>query len=290
MKKFALSVLLALCCGCAGAEPPKPLLWKVSDADNSIYLLGSFHLLKPGDYPLAAQTDAAFADAEKLVMELTPQEMKDPALPAKMAAAAQLQGQTLQQLLPDAAWAQLEAYANSRKMPVANLQRFEPWFVALLISITEMQQHGLNPELGLDKHFADRATEAGKPVAGLETGAQQIALFDGMSDQEQLQALQDTLDDLDEMEQTIAKLHQQWRAGDDQALFGEMGLDMKAKYPKLYQRINVDRNASWMPRLQALLDDSDKDDTLVVVGALHLLGEDGVVERLRAKGYKVERL
>ena len=65
---------------------------------------------------------------------------------------------------------------------------------------------------------------------------------------------------------------------------------MRREYPQLYHRINVDRNDAWVPRLQRMLDDETKDDTLVVVGALHLLGEDGVVEKLRAKGYKVKRI
>lgn len=290
MKRIALLVLLAVCCSCASAGPPKPLLWKVSDADNEIYLLGSFHLLKADDYPLAAQVDAAFEDAENVLLELSPQELSDPALAMKMAAAAQLAGgRDLQQILPAATWKQLEAYASQRGIPVANLKAFEPWFVSLLISITEMQRLGLNPEFGLDRHFAERAGKANKPAAGLETGAEQIALFDGMSEKEQLQSLQDTLDDLDEIETAINKMHGQWRAGDGDALFGELAAEMKGKYPQLYQRINVNRNIAWMPKLQALLRDK-KDDTLVVVGAMHLLGADGVVARLKAKGYKVERL
>ena len=291
MKRILLPALLACCCACASAEPPKPLLWKVSDADNHIYLLGSFHLLKPGDYPLAAQVDLAFADSESLLMEMSAKEMNDPALVTSMANAARLQpGKTLQQLLPTATFEQLEAYAAKRHLAMADLQAFEPWFVSLQITITEMQRLGLDPGLGLDQHFASLATKAGKPVAGLETGAEQIALFDTMTAKEQQQSLQDTLDDLDDLEVDVGRVHALWRAGDGRGLYHEMGQEMKVKYPQLYQRICVDRNNSWMPRLQALLDDSNKDDTLVVVGALHLLGNDGVVTRLKARGYKVERL
>ena len=289
-KKIALLALLACCASCARADPPKPLLWKVSDADNEIYLLGSFHLLKPTDYPLPAASSAAFEDAEKLVLELSPGELNDPGVTKKMATAAQLRGRTLDQVLPAATWRQLQAYTAKRGIPLANLQGYEPWFVSLLVSLTEIQRYGLDPKLGLDRHFAELASTAGKPVIGLETAAQQIALFDGMSSKEQEQALQDTLDDLDGFDEAIARTHEQWRAGDGDALFNELGLDMKDKYPQLYRRINVDRNISWMPTLQALLDDSHGDDTLVVVGTLHLLGEDGVVARLKAKGYKVERL
>ncbi len=290
-KSIAATLLLTLAAGIAHAEPPKPLLWKVSDADNSIYLLGSFHLLKDSDYPLADSTYAALADAEKVVFELSPAEMNDPALGQKMAAAAmRTDGKTLQQSLPEATWNQLQAYTTMRGLPIANFQPFEAWFVSLLVSVTEMQAFGLNPELGLDKHFAQRAGEAGKPVSGLETGDQQIALFDGMDEKEQLQALQDTLAEVADIETEIAKMHDLWRAGDGDALFAATGAEMKVEYPALYQRVNVDRNRAWLPRLAGMLDDSDSDDTLVVVGAMHLLGDDGVVEMLKAKGYQVERL
>lgn len=273
------------------AESPRPLLWKVSDGDNSIYLLGSFHLLKPGDYPLAASTDAAFDDAEAVVFELSPAEMADPAGAARMAqAAVRTDGSTLQEALPAQSWARLEAFASRRGLPLQNFQPMEAWFVSLIVSVTEMQALGLNPELGLDKHFADRAGKAGKPTRGLETFDQQIALFDGMSAEEQLQALEDTLEEAAEMQGEINRMHDLWRAGDAEALFEATGAELKAEYPAVYNRLNRDRNLAWLPHLRAMLDDEAEDETLVVVGALHLLGDDGVVELLRAKGYEVERL
>lgn len=290
-KTVFAALLLAATAGFAHADPPKPLLWKVSDADNSIYLLGSFHLLKASDYPLAESTYAALEDAERVVFELAPAEMNDPALGQKMGAAAmRTDGRTLQQSLPEATWNQLSAYTARRNIPIANFQPYEAWFISLMVSVTEMQAIGLDPALGLDKHFAQRAVAAGKPVEGLETGDQQIAMFDGMDEKEQLQSLQDTLSEVANIESEIAKMHALWRAGDGDALFAATGAQMKAEYPALYQRINVGRNRAWMPRLAGMLDDSASDDTLVVVGAMHLLGEDGVVALLRAKGYTVERL
>jgi uncharacterized protein YbaP (TraB family) len=299
LKRFSAALLLIALVACGSTEAEvtqpavehKPLLWKVSDADNAIYLMGSFHLLKAEDYPLAPSAYAALEDSAKVVFELSPAEMNDPSLGQRMAQAAmRTDGQTLQQSLPAETWASLETYAAKRGLPIANLQGFKGWFVSLLISITEMQLAGLNPEFGLDKHFAERAVAAGKQVEGLETGDQQIALFNGMTDAQQLQALQETLDGLDGMEAEIATMHALWRSGDADGLYAATGAEMKAEYPDLYQRVNADRNLAWLPRLQAMLDDSDGDNTLVVVGALHLLEQDGVVELLRAKGYTVERL
>lgn len=290
-KRWTAALFCLVLAGPACAEPPRPLLWKVSDGDNAVYLLGSFHLLKPGDYPLAPSTDAAFADAEQVVFELSPAEMSDPAGAARMLdTAKRSDGRTLQESLPADTWQALEAYAATRSMPLGFYMDKDAWLLSLVISLNEMQRLGLDPNLGLDRHFADRAVKAGKPVRGLETYDQQIALFEGMTPLEQQQALQESLDEAEQMRGEIERMHALWRAGDAEALFEETGAELKAKYPGVYKRLNSDRNLAWLPRLRAMLDDSDSDDTLVVVGAMHLLGEDGVVALLRAKGYRVERL
>ena len=282
----------------SSTKPPVPLLWKVSDADNSVYLLGSFHLLKPTDYPLSVDVDAAFKDAESLVFEMTPEEMSSPALAMQMGQAAlRTDGTTLNSELSPETIALLDKWladnaADLQKMGLAPqvLQMFEPWFVGLTISITEMTKQGLDPKLGLDAHLAAQAGKAGKPTAGLETGAQQIAFLDGMGKQEQLQFLAEALSQSKDAKAETAKLHSAWRQGNAELLWNDMAVKMKQEYPGLYQRINVARNDAWVPRIQKRLTDAGTDDTLVVVGALHLLGPDGVVEKLRAKGYKVERV
>ena len=278
--------------------PPVPLLWKVSDADNSVYLLGSFHLLKPTDYPLSADIDAAFRDAEALVFEMPPEEMSSPTLGLMMGQAAlRTDGRALNSELPPETIALLEQWladnaAELQKMGLGSqvLQMFEPWFVGLTISIIEMTKQGLDPKLGLDAHLAAQASQAGKPTAGLETGAQQIAFLDGMGKQEQLQFLAEALSQSRDGKAETAKLHDAWRAGDAAQLWDEMAVKMKQDYPGLYQRINVARNDAWVPKIEQRLTDTGTDDALVVVGALHLLGPDGVVEKLRARGYKVERV
>jgi uncharacterized protein len=282
----------------AAIKPPVPLLWKISDADNDLYLLGSFHMLKPTDYPLSADVDMAFDNAESLVFELSPQEMLSPELGISMARAAmRSDGTVLNSALPDATVAQLDAWiaANNtalQKMgvPAQAFQRFEPWFVALTVSNVEMSKVGLDPELGLDMHFMGRANKASKPATGLEKGSEQIAVLDGMNNVEQLQFLNESLGEAENAQVEIDRLHAAWRRGDPQMLLDGMATDMRRDYPQLYRRINVDRNDAWVPKLQRMLDGEAKDDTLVVVGALHLLGDDGVVEKLRAKGYRVKRV
>jgi uncharacterized protein YbaP (TraB family) len=291
-RRFAAALLASLIAsGCARAEPPTPLLWKVSDADNSVYLLGSFHALRASDYPLAPAVDAALADAEHVAFELSPAEMESPDLGPRMMAAATLpEGHDLRTTVGPATWARLEAYAKSRNLPLANLMRTEPWFVALLVSIGEMQRVGLDPEQGLDRQLAARAAAAGKPTGGLESGAEQIDALDSMSPAEQQQALDEALVGVADFQAEMDELHAMWRRGDADGLHVRMGKDLRDSYPLLYKRINVDRNRAWLPKVQAMLDGQAEDDALVVVGSLHLLGDDGLVSMLRAKGYRVERV
>lgn len=279
----------------AAVSPPVPLLWKVSDDDNALYLLGSFHLLKPSDYPLSPDVDAALADAELLLFEISPAEMTSPALASAMLQAGlRTDGTTLDQQIGPELAAQLRAWSATQSpatgLDAEVLQRFEPWFAALTVTLAQMAAMGLDPELGLDRHFMAEAEEAGKPVAGLETGAQQIALFDGMDAAEQVQMLADALEDAQAGPGQLEALHALWRAGDARGLWTGMAAEMRREYPQLYRAVNVDRNAAWLPVLAARLEAPGGDDTLAVVGALHLLGEDGVVEGLRERGYDVERI
>jgi len=293
-----IALLFAAPLRAAQAEPPVPLLWKVSDADNSVYLLGSFHLLKSSDYPLSRDVDAAFADAESLVFEIPPQEIASPQLAMQMSQAAlRKDGTSLDSDLSPELAGKLKAWeagnaASMEKMglPPQALQMFQPWFAGLVISMAQMADDGLDPKLGLDQHFAAEAGAHGKPTSGLETGAQQIAFLAQMDHDEQLQFLAEAIDESQDGRQELEKLHTAWRNGDIHALWDGMAADMKRQYPKLYAHINIERNDAWVPKIEQRLSAPGHDDTLVVVGALHLLGSDGVVEKLRRKGYKVVRI
>lgn len=301
---FALSLLLAgpafaeAKAPAATASAPVPLMWTACDADNCLYLLGSFHLLKPTDYPLSTDVDAAYADVEKLVFEIPPQEMQSPEMQQQMLAAAlRRDGTQLKDELSPAQNAKLDAWLKANEAALAKqglapavFQMFKPWFAGLMVSLTGMNEMGMQPELGLDRHFMGRADKAGKPVSGLETGSSQIALLSGMTPEEQRQMLEESLDSVAKGGAETRKLHDAWRRGDAEALVTGTIDEMRREYPRLYQAINVERNDAWVPLLEQRLKTPGTDDHLVVVGAMHLLGPDGVVEKLRAKGYKVTRI
>ncbi len=274
----------------ATIAPPVPLLWKVSNKDGTaLYLLGSFHMLKADDYPLSSDVDVALDASARVLFELSPEEMNSPALARSMLQAAMYTGgRQLKDDLAPATWQQLQSYAQANQLPLASLAMTKPWFVALSISMAEMARQGMDAQAGLDRHLMARASEAGKRTGGLETAATQIAMLDGMAPVEQQQLLSEALQQAGDGEFS-RRLHEAWRRGDDRMLWEEMAQQMRRDYPQLYQRINVDRNDAWLPALEQRLQ-VGQGNTLVVVGALHLLGSDGVVEKLRARGYAVERI
>jgi len=275
----------------AAASAPVPLLWKVTGpGDSQLYLLGSFHLLRADDYPVAAEVDQAFAASRRVVFELSPQDMQSPDLTRKMLqAATRTDGSELKRDLDTATWTRLQDYARANNLPLAQLQGMKPWFVGLTITLSQFAKMGLDPALGLDRHFMTRAADAGKPTSGLEDIDTQVAVLSGMSTQEQQQMVAEALEQAGQADAEGRKLHDAWRRGDDKLLWNAMAAEMRGAYPQLYKRINTDRNDAWVPKLEQQLK-AGQGGTLVVVGTLHLLGEDGVVEKLRAKGYQVERI
>lgn len=269
----------------------RPLLWKVSDADNDVYLLGSFHLLKPDDYPMPADVDRAFDDAESLLFEVDPREMTAPETVTMMQKyMAYENGQSLSTVLPKPTLDRLATLVSASGSSVQALEQSEPWAVSLGLVIGVSQGMGFRADLGLDRHLMERAAKAGKPASGLETVDDQMKAMDAVPYPEQADGLDEFLLDPQKAIRQLQDMHAWWRAGDVERLDRDMRADMAVKTPQSYKLLDVDRNDAWLPQIEKRLTDSKSDDTLVVVGTLHLLGADGLVEKLRAKGYKVERV
>lgn len=272
----------------------RPLLWKVSDADNNekvVYLLGSFHLLKADDYPLPAEIDRAFDDAESLVFEIDPREMTSPdTMAAAQKYMAYEPGKSLSTVLPKPTLEKLDKMMVAAGGSAQAMEQSEPWAVSLGLVLGVTQALGFKAELGLDQNLMQRAAKAGKPTAGLETVDAQLKAMDSVPYEEQANGLEEFLDDPMKAAKQMRDMHAWWLAGDVAKLDSEMRVEMATKSPISYKLLDVDRNNAWLPQLEQRLTGSNDDDTLVVVGSLHLLGQDGLVEKLRAKGYKVERV
>jgi len=263
------------------------VLWAVHGEHNTVYLLGSIHVLRPGDGELPRAALEAYADAERLVMEidLDDPEVADPAalLGTMQRAALLSEGESLRSVLGDD-YAAIAARTREAGLDLAVLDRFAPWFVATMLLQLELAQRGFQPELGIEQQLADRAARDGKPIEGLETAEQQFAVLAGLPLPEQKRFLMMSLGESERLDAEIEDLLAAWRAGDADAL-EEMLSAAFEEFPELYGPLTEDRNRAWVKRLGELLD--DRDDYLVVVGALHLVGRHSVVDLLRQRGYKV---
>jgi uncharacterized protein YbaP (TraB family) len=283
-----VSLLAFLLAMPALADAPTPMLWKASKGASSVYLLGSMHILKPGDYPLSTDVESAYKDADRLVFEISPDEMFSPATMTSMLTRGMFHdGRTLQSVLPPQTWKELLAYGEKNGLPASRLQMFEPWMVSLTVMSLETQKLGLDPASGLDMHFMTQAKSDHKPTQGLETADQQFAILAGASLDTQQQMLRQSLDELADFPKEMGREYDTWRHGDIAGMLAQTKKEF-AKYPELYQQILVQRNRAWIPKIEKLFD--GRHDTLVVVGALHLPGPDGVVKMLQARGYSVERI
>lgn len=261
------------------ASPPVPLMWRVCDSDNCLYLLGSMHVLYAGDYPLAAEVDDAFARARTVVFEVPPEQTEPQTLAAQMLPF--IMNREGNRPLP----AHVASKLDARGM--GSLKTVRPWVLAMMVGMANMGKLGMQAEHGLDNHLAQRARQAGKATAGLESTREQLQALDGMSWEEQVQMLEEALSEGEDMGQA-QRIHAAWRCGDADGLYREAVVPMRRDYPGAYRRINTERNLRWLPPLQRQL--KEPGDALVVVGAMHLVGEDSVVEGLRARGYRIERI
>lgn len=283
---LAVAALVALS-PVAGADDKLPI-WQIDGEQNRVYLLGSIHLLRQQDYPLPAGFDSVYEDAETLIMELDMDDM-DPVESQTLANQMGLiqDGRTLKDLLGDEVYAEAESLAEASQIPIALLATAEPWFAAMNVEVMLLMRMGFNPNYGVETYFQEKAAADGKEILGLETMRQQLEFLDGLSEEAQREMLMQALSEGAELREIMDSTIAAWRTGDVDFMESDLLGDM-AQYPELNRVIVVERNIDWTQQIEALLDDDI--DYLIVVGTLHLVGDDGVPELLEARGHSVTQL
>ena len=288
-----LAVLLVTLAATAGATAAEPaghsILWSVRGEHNTVYLFGSIHVLRPGDVGLPPAAAAAYEDAERVIMEI---DMDDPAVSDPVAITALMQqsallppGQSLRSVL-GSDYAAIAERSENAGLDLAVMDRFAPWFVSLLLLQIEITERGFDAAHGIEQQVTELAVADDKPITGLETPAQQFAILGGLSLQDQKRFLLMTLDESEQDDAQLDALLDAWRRGDAAALARTLS-DEFEDFPQLYRPLTEDRNRAWAAELEELLD--DRDDYLVVVGALHLVGRNSVVDLLRQRGHSVRQ-
>lgn len=287
-KKPLLLLLFFGSATCAHEGNHPVSLWQVDGEDNRIYLLGSIHLLRETDHPIPSAINDAYNDADVLYMEL---DMDDADPIADQILSTELgliqDDRTLSDLLGPEMYAQAVVLANTLQIPLKLLEKSEPWYAAVNIEIMMLMRIGFSPLYGIEYHLAEMAKRDNKEILGFETTRQQLGFLDNLSAESQREMFMQSLAEGAEMAGMMDMLVAAWHSGDIEFLEENLLTEMQ-QYPELNKTIVVDRNRSWAERIEVLL--SHQINYLIVVGTLHLVGNEGVPDLLTQQGYTVTQL
>jgi uncharacterized protein len=272
---------------CLTAHAASPV-WAIHGDHNTVYLAGSVHLLKAGDSALPAAFDRAYAGSRALVMELDLGKVDATEAATWMAGHGMLpEGSSLKKVIGDARYRRVSTEATRLGVPMEMLDQFAPWVLGLQLMELQYAKDGFDSDSGVEQQLEHRAQADGKPTAGLETLEEQLGFFEALSPEQQAKFLDLVVKDLHDVASDTQSVVSAWRAGDAATLASLLSDEYK-QFPALYRSLVTDRNKRWEPQIEKLL--HDKDNYFVVVGALHLVGDGGLLELLRQDGFKVEQL
>jgi len=265
----------------------KSFIWRVNSDQNRLFILGSIHLLNKGSYPLKKSIEDAFHQTNKLVLEIDLVGVKPEKVQQLMfQKSISTDGTALQQNVSSETYEAVAKRAKELGIDLRALSRLKPWVVAMTMAALKLQKLGFDPNLGIDRHLAERAKQTDKPTAGLETAEFQIDLFDRFSAKEQELLLRQSMDEMDHIERNVVAIVEAWKNGDVGAVEKHLLVAMH-EYPEIHRKVIDDRNHRWLPQIESLL--SRGENALVVVGAAHLVGKNGIIELLKGRGYDVEQ-
>ena len=286
MKKIILSITLLLLLGSQALAETS--VWKAQKGGSILYLGGTFHLLRPSDYPLPVEYEQAYRDSDLLVFETDIGKLKAPETQQKfMQKASYRSGTTIEDYLTGDTYKNLAAYCAANGLSLDKLRQFRPSMIALTLTLVELGKLGVSPD-GVDAFFYQRSLRDKKATAKLETVDEQIRFVTNMGEGYEDAYITYSLKDLSAIKQKYEEMVTAWKTGDEVQIEALIIDDTKKKMPVVYKELLLDRNNTWLPMIEAYAKTPQKEFILVGVG--HLVGPDGIVEALRGKGYTVEKL
>ena len=267
----------------AGAEPA---MWVVKDADSTVYLLGTMHMVKPGTHWRSEKLDAALKSSDQFWMEADLE--ANPAIVQTYALNFGMDSRnSLASSIGEENFAKFKALAEAHHIPTRDLHQMRPWLASMVLSQAVMKDIGYDPELGVDRTLQKEAIASGKAIRPFETASQQIGFLADLPDAVGAKMLVETLEQVDDGAKLLGEMETAWLSGDVKKLQGIVNVRMRKDAPELYDALLVQRNTNWVQQIDTLMKGSGTQ--FIAVGTGHLLGEDSVQAKLGKLGYKVER-
>ncbi len=262
-------------------------LWRISKGKGQVFIGGTMHLLSKSDYPLPDEYEQVFREINELVLETNLDDLSNPMARAQLAKNLMYtDGTTLKSKIKPHTFKELVKYCKAVRIPVNTLQSMKPSMVVLKLTITELKRLGL-ADAGVDQFFLEKAKKSGKKITGLESTGTQIDALGNMGKGHENELILSTIKELKKTPDVMDDLKKAWRSG-DLADLENIGLKtMRAEFPQLNQSLLTNRNNAWLPKIKAMLETPERE--LVLVGALHLTGNEGVLAQLKKQGYAVSQ-
>lgn len=262
-------------------------VWKVSNGKSELFIAGTVHILPPSQFPLPNEFEMAYQQADSIVLEA---KLPDPAdQKAQMAMIQKLAypaGETLSQHITETTYKELAQYLTGLGVNLDELNGFKPGFIVSMMTVMAAHKAQLAGE-GVDAYFDKQAQKDNKGIAYLESTDFQINMLANMGKGTEDKFIKETLKEMHEFKPQLKKLLNAWRAGDMKAIDTLIIQEAKSQNPETYNTLFVKRNHNWIPQIDAMLNDKEKE--LVLVGAGHLAGDDSVLTLLKKKGYSVSK-
>ncbi len=267
----------------------KGLFWQVSSNKSIVYILGSVHLFKKEIYPLDQKIEQAFNSSEVIAFEVNLNEMDSMDMLALFQQKGLYpEGDSLKSHISETTLNLLIPRLQSHGVPAELAMRFRPWLLAMTLQSMELQRLGFMPEYGIDRYFFEKAE--GKEITGLESAQYQIEIFDSLSEKVQELFLLYTIRDMDQLSSITDQLLKAWESGDASIVEELTFRPLKGDpgFLPLYERLFYERNSAMALRIENFLKTEKRH--FVIIGAGHLVGDRGIIEILKKKGYKVRQL
>jgi uncharacterized protein YbaP (TraB family) len=265
-----------------------PALWVVKDADTTIYLFGTFHLLPEGINWNYGAVKEAFERSDTLKLEIANIEAEAPAIAATMQSRGRLpEGKKLSDGLNAEQQANLARVIAETGIPPQAMENLQPWLASMLMSLTMFQKLGLDPNKGIDKSLDQLARAANKPVEGFETGAEQIGFFADLGEAQQRAMLLSTIVEWDQGTKMMGTMVDAWATGDSDTMASIMNHGLKDQ-PEFEKVLLTDRNQRWADWIASRM--AQPGTVFVAVGTGHLSGRHSVQRFLSAKGFRAQRV
>ena len=285
LKHLLISILLTAYSLTSQAETS---VWKVSKGQEAVYIGGTVHLLRSTDFPLPGEFDIAYHNSDRIFFETDMTALSDPSTQQKLAIAMIAEpGHTVDKLLTPETLEQLANAAAKRGLDLNALMPFKASMIMMMLEVSELQRMGLTVE-GVDAYFNERAIQDAMPTDELETLAVQLEFLSRMGEGNEEEFVQLSLRDLDKLEGLYDEIILAWRNGDRKQLGALFISDMKQDFPEVYGQLLVQRNNNWLPAIHNMFEEPGTE--YVLVGAAHLIGPDGLLQRLEKQGYDVAQV